>query len=176
MAVYKRGDCDLYSYDFHKDGKRYAGPTGTADLEEARRIEATVKGGIAAINPFCLSIIRRARRSLPQRPNAKNGYIYMLKSNYFIKIGQTINPAERLKAIQTASPDGCELLFAIPGDLRLERMLHAEFEACHFRGEWYFFCGKLKRFVEEVLATDASPIAGSITDTPPNRTSDYTGY
>ena len=149
MSVYKRGDSNLYSYDFRLDGERYSGFTGTDDLDEALAIERSVKDGLLGRSAFCRRIIRSARRSLPTRETSRRGYVYMMKAGYFVKIGHSLEPTERWKAISTATPHDCELLFCMPGSLAFERQLHAEFAACHYNKEWFFNCGKLKGFIQD---------------------------
>lgn len=149
MTVYRRNGTDLYSYDFRVDGVRYSGSTGASDEVSARSIEESIRAEISGLDAFCRSIIRKAKKSLPAMPSANRGYVYMLRSGYFIKIGHSLNPAERLKTISTSSPNECELLFCLLGSAALERRLHASFAPCHYQREWFFLCGKLKHFVTE---------------------------
>lgn len=152
MTLYKRTDSDFYSYDFRLDGRRYSGSTGTADLRAAQQFETTVRNDANGISILCRSIIRRAARKLPTPIRSNRGFVYMIASGYFIKIGHSNDPTSRLRSISTATPDDCEVLFCIPGDVKFERSLHDEFSACHYKKEWFFLCGKLKRFVTEFKA------------------------
>lgn len=151
MTVYLREKSDTYLYDFWVDGRRYTGNTLTSDLASARDFEGTVREEASGLSILSRAVLRKARRSagVKQRANAR-GRVYMIESSYFIKIGHSHDPAERLRSISTASPDGCELLFSIPGGVQLERALHREFKGSHYRGEWFFLCGKLKQFVAEL--------------------------
>ncbi|MER9961706.1 GIY-YIG nuclease family protein [Mesorhizobium sp. M0045] len=149
MTVYLRADSGVYSYDFQLDGKRHSGSTGKTDVDEARAFERAIRSDAMSLGIFCRAILKRARHKAKGR-RSKNGYVYMLQSGYFIKIGHSHDPVERIRSISTATPDDCELLFCIPGTVRLERKLHAEFEACHHKREWFFLCGKLKQFVSEI--------------------------
>lgn len=150
MVVYQRPGNGIYSYDFRFDGNRYSGSTGVYARDEAQEIERRIRGELYNENSgFCRAIIRRAKSKLPEKTKAKCGYVYMIRSGYFIKIGHSLDPAERFRTISTATPDGCELLFFFRGSMQLERQMHREFSACHFKKEWFFLCGKLKRFVEE---------------------------
>ncbi len=148
MSVYQRASGGVYYYDFRLDGARYSGCTGTENLVEAREFERIARADVARVNSFCRTIIRKAKKGKTSR-RSKRGYVYMMRSGYFIKIGQSNDPAERFRAISTATPDDCELLFSIPGDLSLERQLHREFAASHYKKEWFFLCGKLKQFIEQ---------------------------
>lgn len=149
MTVYRRNGTDLFSYDFRVDGVRYSGATGASDEVSARSVEESIRAEIMGLDAFCRSIIRKAKKSLPAKPSANRGYVYMLRSGYFIKIGHSLNPVERLKTISTSSPNECELLFCLPGSTALERRLHASFAPCHYQREWFFLCGRLKHFVTE---------------------------
>jgi hypothetical protein len=149
LSVYKRENTELYSYDFRLDGKRYSGFTGTSDLDEARRFEQAAKDDVLSLSRFCRMVLRKATRRLPSKARLASGYIYVLRSGYFIKIGYSNDPAERMKAITTSSPNECDLLFCLAGSFKLEKQLHAEFAACHYQREWFFLCGKLKRFIAE---------------------------
>lgn len=148
MSVYIKGSGGPYYYDFHVDGVRYSGNTHTEDLQAALERERAARADATGLSSFCRSIVRKAKRTYGLRRNMR-GYVYMLRSGYFIKIGHSLNPTERLQKISTACPEDCELLFCIPGDLKLERELHEQFDACHYRREWFFLCGKLKQFIAE---------------------------
>lgn len=172
MSVYKRNECDVYSYDFRLDGRRYSGSTNMEDLDEALEFESLIKSDILNISKFCHSVIRKALRTIPARVRANSGYVYVLRSGFFIKIGYSTNPVERIGSIVTSTPDDCEMLFLVPGNLKLEKRLHREFAACHYRREWFFLCGKLKRFVEEFDAHRASKAQTSLHNLPHNLHSD----
>jgi hypothetical protein len=166
MSVYKRGDGEFYTYDFRMDGVRYSGFTGTADVEEARLFEKTIRDEVLAMSSFCRTILRKARRQFPTGAAARRGYVYVIRSGYFIKIGHSQDPAERFRSINTSTPDGCELLFFLPGEMKLERELHSEFAACHYKKEWFFLCGKLKRFIAEFERKNES-VTQTATGLPP---------
>lgn len=152
MTIYKRGDSEHFSYDFWLEGRRYSGNTQTDDYDDALAIERTIKAEIVTISPLCRSVLKRARRRLPPKLSASAGYVYFIKSSYFVKIGYSNDPNERIKKIFTSTPFDCELLFCIRGTLQLERQLHSEFAACHYQKEWFFHCGKLKAFLSEFEA------------------------
>jgi T5orf172 domain len=156
MSVFIRADAKdgTYSYRFRIDGRTFSGSTGKTQKAEAEQVERTARESVVRTSSFCRSVIRKAHRDLPARPTASSGYVYMLRSGYFIKIGQSMEPHERLRTITTSSPMNCELLFYLRGSQQMERALHREFAACHYRGEWFFLCGKLKQFVEEFEAYD----------------------
>lgn len=158
MTVFKRANRPHYVYDFQADGRRYTGNTGTSDHAEALEFEAMLRASAAGQSTFARAVLKRARRALPiggRQP--KRGFVYVLLSGYFVKIGHSHDPAERIRTIATASPGDCELLFAVPGGVDLERRLHREFAASHYRREWFFLCGRLKQFIGEYQKQVASP-------------------
>ena len=149
MSVFKRSDCRHYSYDFRVDGNRYHGSTGTDDPVDAQKVEDLLRQEVFASNSFFRSIIRRARRSLPSAMQARRGYVYIVRAGHFVKIGHSVDPKRRLAELSGSAPTAPELLFWFRGGTDLEHKLHREFEACHHRLEWFFYCGKLKKFIEE---------------------------
>lgn len=148
MAVFKRSDSNLYSYDFRLDGQRYHGPTGAETVEEARLFEKGVRDEILSIDGAFRTLLRSARRDIPTKTTAKAGYVYFIRSGYFVKIGHSLDPMERLKTLSCATPEGAALLFWFRGNQQLERRMHREFAASHHQREWFFLCGKLKQFIE----------------------------
>lgn len=148
MSVFLRPGSPAYSYDFRHGKQRYSGSTGTTDRTEALLFEAAVRDAAVGPSTLARAILKNAKRRVPNRKSA-TGYIYVIKSGYFVKVGHSNNPRERLETIATASPETCELIFCLRGSVTLERQLHREFAASHYRGEWFFYCGRLRRFIEE---------------------------
>jgi len=149
MSVYIRPGSDTYSYDFRIDGLRYSGDTGTSDRAEAKSYEQMMKDNVVVKTTLCRSMLRRARRTPTFNPDRPVGHVYMIRSGYFVKIGYSADPMERMRMVAVATPDTCELVFCVRGDMKLEKRLHKEFSASHYRGEWFFLCGKLKHFLDE---------------------------
>lgn len=55
-----------------------------------------------------------------------------------IKIGYTRrDPQDRLRKLQTATPDQLRLIGAVEGERYLERMLHKRYQHLRIRGEWF---------------------------------------
>jgi hypothetical protein len=67
------------------------------------------------------------------------GYVYFIQGQCggAIKIGFSVDPAKRLKELQTGYPDTLKILFMIPGDESTERALHRLFEGARLKGEWF---------------------------------------
>jgi len=165
VSVYRRAGSDIYRYDFELDGARYTGSTGATDIIEARAFERQVAADKQGIGITCRSVLRKAVSRASGSRRSSKGSVYMIKSGYFVKIGHSFDPKERIRSIQTATPDACELLFCIPGSQKLERSLHQEFAACHYQREWFFYCGKLKAFIDELTAERLQSIPHA---SPPN--------
>lgn len=79
------------------------------------------------------------------------GWVYFLRVGQRIKIGHAINVENRLKALQTGSPEKIEVVMAVLGGRRQEERYHARFNAQHERGEWFRYEGALKEFLLESL-------------------------
>ena len=68
------------------------------------------------------------------------GFIYFVqgKPGTPIKIGFTLNDLQqRLKGLQTSSPEELRPLVLVPGVTTEERALHKYFSKYHMRGEWF---------------------------------------
>lgn len=67
------------------------------------------------------------------------GYVYLIKTNEYTKIGISIDPARRLDSIDGSSPYEVSLIHLIETDnmQRLETELHSQFAAKHHRKEWF---------------------------------------
>lgn len=171
MSVFKRPGSDFYSYDFRLDGERHSGQTFTSNRAEAVAIEHQLKSEVTGFGHVTRRVLKKARRTLPDAVQ-RRGHVYMLKSGYFIKIGFSVNPEDRMRTIETATPEECILLLLLAGDIKLERQLHREFSASHYRREWFFLCGKLKAFVAEFERRN--PRGNSLGKTPTHTKSPHT--
>jgi hypothetical protein len=68
-----------------------------------------------------------------------------------VKIGYTDQLSDRFSALKTASPVPLQLLATIPGDRRIEAVLHARFAHHHTHGEWFTLHGEIQDYIKEVL-------------------------
>lgn len=97
-------------------------------------------------------------REIPPIPHGslrRAGYVYFLLASEnverpMIKIGFSLRaPQNRLAACQSGSPVKLELVALLPGAIASkERQLHRQFEAQRSHGEWFYFEGELRAFVE----------------------------
>jgi Meiotically up-regulated gene 113 len=85
-----------------------------------------------------------------QKPRfAKDGYIYFIECQDFIKIGWTRNLEQRLSAIGMAVPFTLRLLHIAAGSKDDERSLHLRFGKHQHKGEWFRKAPELLEFIEE---------------------------
>lgn len=65
------------------------------------------------------------------------------------KIGRGADPWERLKNMQTATPQKLALLALIEGGAEVEQTLHARFASSRVRGEWFRLTPELEALIRE---------------------------
>jgi hypothetical protein len=70
-----------------------------------------------------------------------------------LKIGTSINPAKRLRSIQTGNADSLVIYGTILGDRHFEKQLHDEFAQHRLNGEWFVFA-ECKPRIDELLGKD----------------------
>lgn len=95
------------------------------------------------------------------RERFERSRVYFMRNGKYIKIGFTsTSPETRLDAIRKAGgilmPKGLdftatELIGHIPGDLRLEKILHKKFASIRVAGEWFKATPELTDFIEKEL-------------------------
>lgn len=85
----------------------------------------------------------------------KPGYVYLIESNGFYKIGKATNVHTRFKKYITENPHEVKLLhysqFKKP--LFMESLFHKLFKEWHFRGEWFQIPkGSVEYVIREIKA------------------------
>jgi len=83
---------------------------------------------------------------------APHGCVYLVLDpvSNRVKIGTSGNPYARLLDIQAACPNDLEVLLVIPhGGRWLERELHERFRDFRVRGEWFYYSGEIRDFVQQ---------------------------
>ncbi len=69
-----------------------------------------------------------------------------------VKIGYSASPAERLRGLQTSSPDKLTLLGICPGGREEESALHRRLGHLRLRGEWFLDTPELQAVAKEMCA------------------------
>jgi hypothetical protein len=85
-------------------------------------------------------------------------YFVLAETMQLVKIGFARSARDRLRAMQTNSPDQLRLLGVVSTDRAetLESELHAEFRKLRVRGEWFQATPTLLARAEEMCAKSAS--------------------
>lgn len=97
---------------------------------------------------------REALDGAPPRYHAgrrRDGIIYAIGRGSWVKIGFTRGDAvERVKTLQTSSPEPLEIIATFPGTMDDERALHARFERLRASGEWFRREGDLAEWLSNL--------------------------
>ena len=77
--------------------------------------------------------------------------IYFIQNtqNKKIKIGYSKNPSNRLKSLQTGSPDKLKIIGKIDGNISFENKLHNKFHYLRRNGEWFVNGKELVDYINE---------------------------
>lgn len=84
------------------------------------------------------------------KPESSQSFAYFIESGVtgLIKIGRSVDPESRLKALQTASPDKLTLLKVIPEQVVSESELHERFSHLRRQGEWFESSEEIREFIK----------------------------
>jgi hypothetical protein len=103
-----------------------------------------------------LSLIRPRNRessyfSFRKKPRKMAGVerVYFIKDLVTgnIKIGKAINPAKRLKSLQTGNPNKLVIVTTQVGGEELENELHRRFANSRISGEWFYPTKELEDYI-----------------------------
>lgn len=83
----------------------------------------------------------------------KTNQVYFIECAGRIKIGTTKNLKSRLSALHTSSPGEIVVIATIPGDRRIERLLHAKLAAHRVKLEWFNDCVEVRAAIDEAVDT-----------------------
>jgi excisionase family DNA binding protein len=85
------------------------------------------------------SLRKPAKPRLPddEEPGEPTGFVYVIKAKNRVKIGYAKDVAKRLATLQTASPHRLVVVVHFPGNIEMERRLHARFAKHRSTGEWF---------------------------------------
>ena len=95
---------------------------------------------------------RKIREEIPSPTD--DSFVYFISGGGLIKIGVTINPKQRLSALQIGSPLPLCLLAVMPGGPSLEADLHKRFQGLRVHGEWFHPDSLLTDFIEQFGVID----------------------
>lgn len=92
-------------------------------------------------------------RPLP-KARVRRGVVYFVKngSRDRVKIGFSTGHKGRIGSLQNASPDKLTLIGVMPGDVKLERKMHARFKEYREVGEWFRIEGALAKFLRTTFS------------------------
>lgn len=80
--------------------------------------------------------------------------VYFISGGSCIKIGVSTNLKSRFASLQTSSMDDLRLLGTIPGDIEVERELHARLDKYRKRGEWFLDCAEVREAIVALCGQD----------------------
>ena len=86
-------------------------------------------------------------------------YVYIAQAGAVVKIGRSIDPAQRIRELQTTHPEELVLVAAVATHAALEAVIHERFQHLRTReaGEWFRLEPDLVAFIEAVQQ-GANPI------------------
>ena len=89
-------------------------------------------------------------------PTPKNGFVYFMRVNGRgpVKIGFSVNVAQRLSNHGVSNSGKPVLVGSMHGTKTTERRMHNKYGDLHIRGEWFKYTGALKAFVEALPQID----------------------
>jgi hypothetical protein len=95
-------------------------------------------------------------------------YIYFARSGETVKIGRSLEPLQRVRALQMTHAGDLELLATVAAHVTLEGALHERFAHLRTRpnGEWFRLDHELIAFIRAVQQ-GANPVALLFEDPPP---------
>lgn len=95
---------------------------------------------------------------------------FALAPKGLVKIGWSENPARRLLTLRTETRARLKLMAVVTGDKHTERKYHMRFGAYYSHGEWFYYKGKLRKFVESKRMPEQPRCLGS---SPPGMSAEY---
>lgn len=86
----------------------------------------------------------------------RDGWIYAIKVQNYIKIGWSQYPKPRLESARSMSPFPVEIVGVKRGTIRQEWKTHKELSGSSIRGEWFLINADVERFLDTL-----EPFSGS---------------
>ena len=141
-----------HSLGFHGEPTVIPGYRGEASFVWSTKAGGVVvcisnTGGACGVCLGCVSV-DESKRSVPEK------CVYFIRGDDGgpVKIGTSINPEERLDALQTAHPTKLRIIGLMKGGKTVERALHSMFALDRLRpnGEWFHPSVALIDFIHEI--------------------------
>jgi Meiotically up-regulated gene 113 len=93
---------------------------------------------------------------LAESSRKEKTFVYFIRNaDLLVKIGFSKNVRRRAMELQKGQPYAIEVLCSTKGGSELEKHFHELFKDQHQFGEWFSFCGAVKRFLDAVCSTCA---------------------
>lgn len=111
-----------------------------SDSAESQSVEQSYNDDTLSIGTIASEDLRKFRRyDTSESKSDQDGYIYVLRSGKFFKIGKTVDPHGRFMQISPVMPEKVELVFLFysPTMNTAEATLHDRFNAKRVNGEWF---------------------------------------
>lgn len=125
------------------DGRKRVRTAFTEDeLEQAEAAIQQYAGG--CYNPIRPAGPRRNYKTPPQKG------VYVVGYGPYVKIGISLNVAERISSLQTGAPEKITLYAVLDGWAADEVALHRRFAAYRLNGEWFRLEGEVASWVESL--------------------------
>lgn len=91
------------------------------------------------------------RKPTQQKRTHQKSFVYFISDNNGgVKIGKAVNVENRLKGLQTGSSTKLELLAAVPGGYKKERMYQTKFQHLLLHGEWFRLTDEIMSEINEI--------------------------
>lgn len=86
---------------------------------------------------FCRNWKLAEEAAAEARANAPPGDLYFVRAGNAVKIGRTVNVANRLRKMQADNHEELNCILVLPGRGCDEQQWHRRFRLAHIRGEWF---------------------------------------
>ena len=100
----------------------------------------------AASNQWCFRLFTHDATSC----DLDDQLVYFVGRGNAVKIGIAVNPKDRIRTLQIASPARLKLLATQEGGRKMELQLHDRFKSDHVMGEWFKMSDELKQYINSL--------------------------